>query len=66
MKTATQDLPCLGVGLGFRDRYSTDSFSDDPGVDFLVITADHFFEASASKQRQLELLRDRFTLIPHG
>ncbi|MFL2942721.1 MAG: DUF692 domain-containing protein [Limisphaerales bacterium] len=66
MKTATQDLPCLGVGLGFRDRYSTDLFSDDPGVDFLEITADHFFEASASKQRQLELLRDRYTLIPHG
>ena len=54
MKTATQDLPCLGVGLGFRDRYSTDLFSDDPGVDFLEITADHFFEASDSKQRQLE------------
>lgn len=52
--------------MGFRDRYSTDLFSDNPGVDFLEITADHFFEASASKQRQLELLRDRFTLIPHG
>ena len=59
-------LPCLGVGMGFRDRYLGELFSEDSGVDFLEITADHFFEASPAKQHQLEMLCDRYTLIPHG
>jgi len=35
-------------------------------VDFLEITADHYFDATPEKLRELELLREHFTLIPHG
>lgn len=35
-------------------------------MDFLEITADHYFDATPEKLRELELLREHFTLIPHG
>lgn len=59
-------LPSLGVGLGFRPPHFTDLFLNQKEVDFLEITADHFFDATPEKTQQFRLLRDHFTLIPHG
>jgi len=60
------DLPALGVGLGYRAPHFSELFLHRDEVDFLEITVDHFFEASAEKDAQLALLADHFTLIPHG
>jgi uncharacterized protein (UPF0276 family) len=60
------ELPALGVGLGFREPYRGDLFLSRDRVDFLEITADHYFDASPEKDRELSLLADHFTLIPHG
>ncbi|MDQ3749401.1 MAG: DUF692 domain-containing protein, partial [Acidobacteriota bacterium] len=35
-------------------------------IDFLEITADHYFDASARKLEELELLKQHFQLVPHG
>ncbi|MDQ3814113.1 MAG: DUF692 domain-containing protein, partial [Armatimonadota bacterium] len=35
-------------------------------VDFLEITADHYFDVGPEKEQELELLAAHFTLIPHG
>src|SRR5580658_5466974 len=59
-------LPRLGVGLGFREPFRADLFLHRPEVDFLEITADHYFYVSAEKQAELDLLAAHFTLIPHG
>jgi uncharacterized protein (UPF0276 family) len=59
-------LPSLGVGLGFRAPHFTDLFLHRREVDFLEVTADHFFDSPPEKARQFEILRDHFTLIPHG
>jgi uncharacterized protein (UPF0276 family) len=59
-------LPALGVGLGFRAPHLSDLFLHRREIDFLEITADHFFEATPEKQDQLELLASHFPLIPHG
>lgn len=59
-------LPSLGVGLGFREPFRSELFLHRPEVDFLEITADHYFGAGPEKQRELELLAEHFTLIPHG
>lgn len=59
-------LPTLGVGLGYRAPHFTDLFLHRSEVDFLEITADHFFDAPLEKAEQFSLLRDHFTLIPHG
>lgn len=59
-------LPALGVGLGFRAPHFTDLFLYRREVDFLEITADHFFDAPPEKTAQLDLLAEHFTLIPHG
>lgn len=58
--------PALGVGLGFRAPHFTELFLHRREVDFLEITVDHFFDAPPEKEKQLTLLADHFTLIPHG
>lgn len=45
-------LPKLGVGLGYRDFYRTDVFRHASAIDFLEITADHFFPAFDRIQRR--------------
>lgn len=59
-------LPVLGVGLGYRAPHFSELFLHQRDVDFLEITADHFFDAPAEKISQLGLLHKHFTLIPHG
>jgi uncharacterized protein len=59
-------LPCLGVGLGYREPFRSDLFLHQTEVDFLEITADHYMDAAPEKLRELELLAEHFTLIPHG
>lgn len=59
-------LEKLGVGLGFREPFRTDIFLHRDEIDFLEITADHYLDASERKQRELEVLKDHFRLIPHG
>src|SRR6185436_15126246 len=66
MTPALARLPSLGVGLGYREPFRSDLFLHRADVDFLEITADHYFEASPEKMRELDLLAEHFTLIPHG
>lgn len=56
----------LGVGLGFREPFRSDIFLNRAEIDFLEITADHYFDANEAKQKELELLNENFELIPHG
>jgi uncharacterized protein (UPF0276 family) len=60
------DLPALGVGLGFRTPFRADLFLHRERVDFLEITADHYMGAPVEKLRELDLLAEHFSLIPHG
>jgi uncharacterized protein len=56
----------LGVGLGFRPSFRADLFRQRDQVDFLEITADHYFKAPPEKLAELDLLAAHFPLIPHG
>ena len=60
------ELPALGVGIGFREPFRADLFRHRHGVDFLEITADHYFDAPDEKRAELELLAGHFPIIPHG
>jgi uncharacterized protein (UPF0276 family) len=60
------DLPTLGVGLGYRPAFRADLFEQREKIDFLEIVADHYFDASAEKLEELDLLERHFVLIPHG
>ncbi len=61
-----KNLPNLGIGIGFREQFRADLFLHQTEIDFLEITADHYFDASARKQEELKLLKQHFPLIPHG
>lgn len=56
----------LGAGLGFRPSFRSDLFRHRSGVDFLEITADHYFGGAPEKLDELDLLAAHFPLIPHG
>ncbi|MCB9851667.1 MAG: DUF692 domain-containing protein [Phycisphaerales bacterium] len=60
------DIPRLGVGVGFRAPFKTDLFVHRRQVDFLEITVDHFLDRGPDGDEELQLLADHFTLIPHG
>ena len=59
-------FPTLGVGLGFREPLKANVFRHRPAIDFLEITADHYFDAPPEKLAELDLLAQHFPLIPHG
>lgn len=61
-----RELPVLGAGIGFREPFRGQLFLNQSKVDFLEITADHFFDTTTAKELELELLAEHFVLIPHG
>ena len=60
------NLPKLGVGIGFRPQLRTDIFLNRKKIDFLEITTDHYIDVSNEKLDELELLASSFPLIPHS
>lgn len=60
------NLPQLGVGIGFREPFLSELFGCRGSIDFLEITADHYFDPIDSKADELELLAGNLPLIPHG
>lgn len=63
---ADEILAPLGSGLGYRPQFRADLFANRDRVDFLEITADHYFDASAEKRAELDLLSAHFPLVIHG
>lgn len=61
-----ENLPHLGVGIGFREPLRSGIFLNQEKIDFLEITADHYFDASPKKLEELDLLTSHFPLIPHS
>lgn len=62
----SRELPGLGVGIGFREPFLAGLFRHRDAVDFLEITADHYFDATPEKNAELDLLAANFPIIPHG
>jgi uncharacterized protein (UPF0276 family) len=59
-------LPKLGVGLGFREEMRSAIFLHREQIDFLEITADHYLGATGRKLQELDVLRQHFRLVPHS
>lgn len=59
-------IPPLGVGIGFRPQFRAELLMNQSSVDFLEITADHYLNNHHAKQEELDLLKHHFTLIPHA
>lgn len=64
--TNISSLPTLGVGIGFRDQFTSELFLNQNKVDFLEIISDHYIDPSPYKEKELALLKQHFTLVPHG
>jgi uncharacterized protein (UPF0276 family) len=59
-------VPALGAGLGYREAFRGDLFLHQGQVDFLEVCAEHYLDGPAGKLRELDLLAEHFTLVPHG
>ncbi|WP_035755808.1 DUF692 domain-containing protein [Hugenholtzia roseola] len=67
VKTDFQNqIPFLGVGMGFRTPFLPALWHHKKEVDFLEIVADHYLEAKGQKKEELDFLKDNFILIPHA
>ncbi len=66
VKNMIAQLPSLGVGIGYREALRGEIFLYRDEIDFLEIIADHYIDATPAKMRELAMLAEHFTLIPHG
>lgn len=61
-----QRIPTLGVGIGYRDLLRAELYQHRSEVDWLEVVAEHFLNEAPASQADLELLKDHFSLVPHG
>jgi hypothetical protein len=59
-------LPVLGAGYSYRRAYRPQTYANRARIGVLEIVADHFMSASSDVLRELDLLAEHFTVIPHG
>jgi len=63
---ASNRIPALGAGIGYRAPLKAELFHHQRKVDWLEIVAEHFLNPSPEKTQELQLLQNHFALIPHG
>jgi uncharacterized protein len=61
-----EQLPRLGVGLGFRRELAREIMAHAGQIDFLEIISEHFLDPTPFDSRLLRELARQFPLIPHG
>lgn len=66
MNTELHTIPFLGNGIGFRPELKSFIFLNKDKIDFVEIIADHYIDVPEAKLRELELLMENFTVIPHA
>ena len=66
MASPLSGLPAFGVGLGFRREIAREILAHADAFDFLEVISDHYLDPTADETRELERLRARFPLVPHG
>lgn len=66
MKEIINSIPILGNGIGFRPELKPFIFLNRDKIGFLEVIADHYIDVPEAKLRELDLLKDHFTIIPHG
>lgn len=54
------------AGYSYRRAYAAETYANRERIDVLEIVADHFFDRSPACRRELEMLAEHFTLVPHG
>ncbi len=54
------------AGYSYRRSYAAQTYAHRERIDVLEIVADHFFSPSRDCARELDLLAEHFTLLPHG
>jgi uncharacterized protein (UPF0276 family) len=59
-------LPVLGSGYSYRRAYRPETYAHRAHIGVLEIVAEHFMYGDAESDRELDLLAEHFTLVPHG
>jgi uncharacterized protein (UPF0276 family) len=56
----------LGAGYSYRRAYRPETYAHRGRIGVLEIVAEHFMFGDAESERELDLLAEHFTLVPHG
>lgn len=56
----------MRFGLGYRRRMSDSIWRHASEIDSLELITEHFIPLTESRRREIESLKESFTLIPHG
>jgi len=66
MENKLHSIPYLGNGIGFKPELKSFIFLNRDKIDFIEVIAEHYIDVPCIKLRELELLRQHFTIIPHA
>ena len=66
MNKKWNNIPYLGNGIGFRPELKSFIFLNRDKIGFIEIIADHYIDVPDTKLKELELLMENFTVIPHA
>ena len=64
MRATIENIPTLGVGLGYRDEIASSIVQHEHEIDFLEIIPENYIGHKGRMQELLEL-STKFTIIPH-
>jgi uncharacterized protein (UPF0276 family) len=56
----------LGAGYSYRRAYRPQTYANRARIGVIEIVAEHFMNGSRESERELDLLAEHFTVIPHG
>lgn len=61
-----EQVPFLGVGIGFREALKEQIFSYASHIDFLELMTDHYIDMPPHKHQEVIELSEKFPLVLHG
>ncbi|MCC6166861.1 MAG: DUF692 domain-containing protein [Caldilineaceae bacterium] len=61
-----ENIPFLGVGLGYRQEMAEGILSSAERIDFLELVIDQYLDMPPYKEKEARLLAERFPVILHG
>lgn len=60
------EVPFLGVGLGFRQEIKNELVQHSDKIDFLEVMTEHYIDMPPHKRAELDELAERVPLVLHG
>lgn len=65
-RTAVEELPDLGLGLGLRSRHFNHILQHQPDVDWFEVISENFMDSGGRPYHVLRQIAERYPVVMHG